>query len=254
MTKVQRTTRDAGRARAVRTMLRRASGPLAHLSWAIAAVGQVVGVWLFDESEDFGAGMIVWTVTGLLFGVVTTTVVQAGAPSPTRTGRRGRPRSRSGRPWDSPAVFGYLAICLVGLLVSPTAFAYGALMLLLTGLGGVCVWLVFLLQLVCWTGLRGFGSILFRGVPQGEEGSRWLALGPFVATVGASLWFLPILGCLAYDSPGRRDLLPLVGVVGDGVEITHPALLLIGQVGTALVLGLIGLGALLSAATARLRP
>lgn len=230
------------RKRPLRRAFGRASGTIAHLTWAATVVGQIVGVALFDEGDDFGPAMMAWTFSGLLFGAVTATVASADAP-----------RTRSGRPWDAPAVYGYAATWIViSLAISPTAFAYGALMLLIMGGLGVCLYLAVLVQAVSFAGLRGFGSILLDGPPKGDEGSRWAALGPFVATAGVSLWFVPIIGVLGYDSPRRRDILPLVGVLRDGVESTHPTLLLIGQVGTFWVLGLIALGALLSVATSRL--
>ncbi|MET0447813.1 MAG: hypothetical protein ABW004_05385 [Aeromicrobium sp.] len=233
----------ARRRRPLRRAFGRASGAIAHLTWAVTVAGQVVGVALFDEGEDFGPGMMAWTFTGLLFGAVTTTVAQADAP-----------RTRSGRPWDSPAIYGYVAVwVIVSLLISPTAFGYGALMLVIAGGLGLCVFLAVVAEMICVMGLRGFGSILFERVANDEEGSRWTALGPFVATLGASLWFLPIIGRLGYDSPHRRDFGPLVGVLGDDVETTHPVLLLVGQVGTVSFFGLIALGLVLSAVVRRLR-
>ncbi|KAA1372443.1 hypothetical protein [Aeromicrobium fastidiosum] len=216
---------------------------ISHLAWATAVVGQIVGVALFGEGDDFGPGIMAWTFSGLVFGAVTATVASADAP-----------RTRTGRPWDAPAVYGYVAVwVVVSLSISPTAFAYGALMLLIMGGLGLCLYLAVLVEAICFVGLRGFGSILFQGPPKGTEGSRWIVLGPFVATAGAGLWFLPIIGVLGYDSPRRRDILPLVGVLRDGVETTHPTLLLVGQVGTFWVLGLIALGTVLSVATSRLR-
>ena len=230
--------------RPLRRAFGRASGTIAHLAWAAAVIGQIVGVALFGEGDDFGPGIMAWTFSGLLFGAVTATVASADAP-----------RTRTGRPWDAPAVFGYVSVwVVVSLVISPTAFAYGALMLLIMGGLGVCLFLAVLVEATCFVGLRGFGSILLDGPPKGTDGSRWLALGPFVATAGVSLWFVPIVGVLGYDSPRRRDILPLVGVLRDDVETTHPTLLLIGQVGTFWVLGLIALGALLSVAVSRLRP
>jgi hypothetical protein len=229
--------------RPLRRAFGRASGTIAHLTWAAAVVGQIVGVALFDEGEDFGPAMMAWTFSGLLFGAVTATVASADAP-----------RTRTGRPWDAPAVFGYAAVWVVfSLVISPTAFAYGALMLLIMGGLGVCLFLAVLVEATCFVGLRGFGTILLNGPAKGSHGSRWIALGPFVATAGASLWFLPIIGVLGYDSPRRRDILPLVGVLREGVETTHPTLLLIGQIGTFLVLGLIALGAVLGVAASRPR-
>ncbi|MFC5678266.1 hypothetical protein [Aeromicrobium endophyticum] len=232
-----------GRKRPLRRAFGRASGTIAHLTWAVTVVGQIVGVALFDEGEDFGPGMMAWTFSGLLFGAVTTVVAIADAP-----------RTRTGRPWDAPAVYGYASVWIVvSLSISPAAFAYGALVVLIAGALGVCLLLAVLAEGLCFAGLLGFGAILRHGPPKGADGSRWVALGPFVATVGASLWFLPIIGVLGYDSPRSREILPLVGVLRDDVETTHPTLLLIGQVGTFLVLGLIALGTVLRVAAARLR-
>ena len=235
--------------------LGRAAGPVAHLAWGVGVIGQIVGAALVDDGDDLGRGMIAWVASGLVLGVVTTAVVVADAPSTTPTGRPGRRRPRTGRPWDAPAVIGYLAVWIVAAaLISPIGLAYGAVMLVVAGLGGVCVYLAIMVEIVSIRGLRGFGAIVLGRVPDDEgSGSRWSALGPFVATLGASLWFLPVVGVLGYDSPHRRDLLPLVGVLRDGVETTRPAVLLVGQIGTALVLGLIALGTVLSVVTARLR-
>lgn len=233
----------ARRKRPLRRAFGRASGTIAHLTWAATVVGQIVGVALFDEGDDFGPGMMVWTFSGLLFGAVTTVVATADAP-----------RTRTGRPWDAPAVYGYAVVWVaVSLAISPTAFAYGALVLLITGALGVCLLLAVLAEALCLAGLLAFGSVLLHGPPKAMEGSRWTALGPFVATIGASLWFLPVIGVLGYDSPRSREILPLVGVLRDDVETTHPTLLLIGQVGTFLVLGLIALGTVLRVVVSRLR-
>lgn len=231
------------RKRPLRRAFGRASGTIAHLTWAVTVVGQVIGVALFDEGDDFGPGMMAWTFSGLLFGAVTTVVATADVP-----------RTRTGRPWDAPAVYGYAVVWVaVSLAISPTAFAYGALMLLIMGALGVCLYLAVLAEALCLAGLLAFGSVLLHGPAKGTKGPRWTALGPFVATVGASMWFLPLIGVLGYDSPRRRDVLPLVGVLRDDVETTRPTLLLIGQVGTFWVLGLIAFGTLLSVATSRLR-
>lgn len=236
-----------------RPSLGRAAGPLSHLAWGAAVAGQIIGAATFDlDGDDFGPGMIIEAVTGLLAGLVTTIVVVADTPPATRSGRPGRRRHRTGRPWDSPAVFGYLTVwVVVAAILSLEGLAVGAVILVISGLLGTCLYLLGLLEMVCVLGLLGFGSILLGRADQDEEGSRLLALGPFVSTVGVSLWFLPVIGCFGYDSPYRRDILPLVGGVRDGVEVTHPSLLLVGQIGTALVLGLIAAGAAVHAVVTR---
>jgi hypothetical protein len=105
----------------------------------------------------------------------------------------------------------------------------------------VCVALLGLFVWICVIGVIGFGRPLLTGEVGGEPVPRAPFVGPFVATAGLLLLPLTLVGAGAYDSPYRRDFLPMLGILREGVEVTHPVLLAVSQVATwGIALSLLG--------------
>lgn len=157
-------------------------------------------------------------------------------------------------PWRLPWLPGYLAVA-VGLVAAGVAFGGGPdvedrttigllypLAVVLGGLIGLGVALLGLVMAIAVMGIVGFGRIVVTGRAGDEPVDRLLALGPFVATSGLLLLPFVLAGATAYDSPYRRDVGPLVGWVREGVEVTHPTLLLLAQVASWVLLTCAGTG------------
>jgi hypothetical protein len=124
--------------------------------------------------------------------------------------------------------------------------ALTGLMVLLGVMIGFCAVLVLLALALVVLGLLVFGSILVHGrAPDGTPAPRRPAVAPFLACVSLLGLPLTLAGVAAYDSPYRRDVLPLVGVVRDGVEVTHPVLLQTAQVATWVMAAVLVLAMLL---------
>jgi hypothetical protein len=248
----------------LRARLARHRVPVHHAIWAGSAVGFAVAAWLSAASTSaapFVAPFAVataWAAAGVGWTLVAGRVVREtrprGTPHPrsrrAREAAAGTPVRSMRPPWAWPVVLAYA----VPVLASPAAapFVLGAedpgvvlliqpFALLVGGLSGVCVALAGLVVWICARGVAGFGRPLLTGQVDGEPVDRAPFVGPFVAT--ASLLALPVVlaGPLAYSSPYRRDVLPLLGVVREGVWVTHPVLLAASQVATwTIVLGLGG--------------
>jgi hypothetical protein len=233
-----------------------------HVIWAVSAVGFVVAAWTSATSTSaapFLAPFVVataWSASGVGWTLVAGRVVRSkeprGKPHPRSRRARGLPgRTRSvPPPWGWPLVLAYALPVLLApaagpfvleaqeprvvLLIQPFALVVG-------GLSGVCVALLGLFVWICVRGVAGFGRPLVTGRVDGERVDRAPLVGPFVATT--SLLAVPVVlaGPFAYDSPYRRDVLPLLGILREGVDVTHPVLLAVSQVATwTVVLGVGG--------------
>ena len=111
---------------------------------------------------------------------------------------------------------------------------------------GLCAALLLAAMTLVVLGVVMFGSMAVRGrAPDGTVVPRRAAAGPLVACLGLLALPLTLSGVGAYDSPRRRDIWPLVGLVGDDVDVTHPVWLLAAQVATWFMLAGLALGALL---------
>jgi hypothetical protein len=111
--------------------------------------------------------------------------------------------------------------------------ALTGLMALLSVMIGFCAILGFVALALVVLGLLVFGRVLVQGsAPGGTPVPRRAAVAPFLGCVSLLGLPLTVAGVAAYDSPYRRDVLPLVGVVREGVEVTHPVLLHAAQVAT----------------------
>jgi hypothetical protein len=231
-----------------------------HVIWAVSAVGAVIAAWATTGTIGeaafwapcavgigFGAAGTTWAVTA---GEVTREVRPRGTPHPRSRRARGETAPRElAPPWRWPMVLAYAVPVPVAMVVAPYArgaedpHVLAAVQPFAVLIGWLCGLLVFLfVQLfrLVLAGVVGFGRPLATGEVEGEDVPRAWFVGPFVGT--ASLLALPLVlvGPLAYDSPYRRDVLPLLGVVRDGVDVDHPILLGMSQVATwAIVLGLL---------------
>jgi hypothetical protein len=237
-----------------RLRARRAEGY--HAIWAVTGVALVVVAWVTadaDEAWPFLAPFFVavaWGTAAVGWWLV---LGKDEAPARERPTGRPHPRSRRARglavrspsqtrpPWAWPIVLAYavpVAACVAlapyvrGVDEPGTLVLLLPLAILLGWLSGVCVALLGLFVWICVIGVIGFGRPLFTGKVGGERVPRAPYVGPFVATAGLLLLPLTLTGAGAYDSPYRRDVLPLLGILREGVEVTHPVLLAVSQVAT----------------------
>lgn len=102
-------------------------------------------------------------------------------------------------------------------------------------------------------GLVGFGRPLLTGRADGEPVARTPYLGPFVALLGLLALPFVMAGAGAYDSPRRRDLMPLFGIVRPDVDVTRPTLLAVAQVAAWICFGGLLLGLVLHLLVGRRR-
>ncbi|WP_107771080.1 hypothetical protein [Nocardioides sediminis] len=246
-----------------RLRARRAEGH--HAIWAVTGVALVVVAWGTADAGEawpFLAPFFVAVAWGTAAVGWSLVLGKADAPARGRATGRPHPRSRRARglagrsrsprrpPWAWPTVLAYAAPVAAGVALAPyvrgvdepgTLVLLLPLALVLGWLSGVCVALLGLVVWICVIGVIGFGRPLFTGKVGGESVPRAPYVGPFVATAGLLLLPLTLVGAGAYDSPYRRDVLPLLGILRDGVEVTHPVLLTVSQLATwAMVLGLVG--------------
>ena len=244
-----------------RLRARRAAGH--HAIWAVTGVALVVVVWVTadaDEAWPFLAPFFVALAWGS--AAVGWSLVLGKADAPARKKGTGRPHPRSRRargvpqeaptrpPWAWPTVLAYAVPVAAATVAAPyvrgveepgTLVLLLPLALVLGWLSGVCVALLGLVVWICVIGVVGFGRPLLTGEVDGERVPRVPYAGPFLATAGLLLLPLTLVGAAAYDSPYRRDVLPLLGILRDGVEVTHPVLLTISQVATwSMAGGLVG--------------
>lgn len=225
----------------------------------------VVGTFLFagEVVEDTGSlvrpGFVVLCLGAGLWGAVRGAVAML-TDEPEDEGGRRVERASSGPPmW---ARLGLLllvtagAALLGGVLLpdEPDAMTgllegggFAALMGVISVLCGFAAWLMLVVL-----GLVGFGLWLFGGVvvvrgraPDGTEAPRRSGIAPFLACLGLVGLPLTLAGTASYDSPYRRDVLPLLGILRDGVEVTHPVLLHAAQVSTWLMAGALVVATLL---------
>jgi amino acid transporter len=239
-----------------------------HALWVLVALAFVVeAAVLADSLEDsqaflaFGVTAVVWGVLGCVLGLHAsppTTGAEQGRLA--RARERGLPvlrrptAPRGPMPWRWPWVAAYvLGVPVLVLLAGAVATASWSTAAEQTAVWAFCAllgWLVglaaALLAVVFWLVLLGvvaFGRPALTGRVGEERVPRAPYVGPFVALLGLLPLPAVLAGAASYDSPRRRDLLPLVGAVRDDVDVTHPALLLVSQVATWWLLGGLAVGA-----------
>lgn len=244
-----------------RLRARRAAGH--HAIWAVTGVALVVVAWVTSDADEawpflapylvalaWGTAAVGWSFV-LGKDEVPERKTRTGRPHPRSRRARGEPQEAPTRPpWAWPTVLAYAVPVAVATAAAPyvrgveepgTLVLLLPLALVLGWLSGVCVALLGPVVRICVTGVVGFGRPLLTGEVDGEPVRRAPYAGPFLAAAGLLLLPLTLAGAAAYDSPHRRDVLPLLGILRDGVEVTHPALLTVSQVATwAMVLGLVG--------------
>lgn len=228
---------------------------------AVCGAGLVVAAFLFGGEVVVNEGLaqpgfvLLWVFAGLwgaartILGLLTADP-EDPTPGETRARRADAPRRRT--PWwlrlgaivVAMAVAAPLGAQLLpaepdpslGLAQGSTLSLFLALIAMLCGV--VVALLGVALALIGW-GVWIFGRATLTGRgPDGSAVDRKTVVSPFIACLGLLGLPLALAGLAAYDSPYRRDYLPLLGVVRDGVEVTQPALLLVAQVATwAMLLG-----------------
>ncbi len=240
---------------------------LFHLVWAVTVAGLVGGAVTTADAQDASPFVVPFGIS-VFWGCASVALMWLGGEKEKppvgesrREAKRRRARERTHArrhapvsqprpPWRMPYLLGYVAALVggVGLALYVGSPAPGSavtvallypLAMLLGGLSGVALSLLGLAMALIVVGVRVLGGVVVTGRAGDRPASRALSLGPFVATLALLLLPVVLAGGLAVDSPYRRDLLPLLGVIRDGVVVTHPTLLLAGQAATfALVAGL----------------
>jgi hypothetical protein len=236
----------------------------------VAGAVLVLGAYLFtgEVLEDDGylvhpgfvlvcSASFAWGALRLLLSWVTTDARPSDESGrrrgPRRTPRRVGPGARAR--WALLLVAIVLATFLGGLTIPDEPDAGGGVLVgggltLFTGLLGMLIGVGALLLLGAMAliamGVWTFGTVVATGSANGEAVPRRLAFGPFVACLGLLALPVTLAGPAAYDSPRRRDILPLVGLVRDDVDVTHPTLLLAAQVASWVMLGGLALGFVLT--------
>lgn len=233
---------------------------LHHGLWLATIAAFTVEAYALAKSmdEDSYRNLIAFGVTAGVLGAGWTTIgILATTKDAPKDGEKGAV------PWRWPYVAGYVigAAALVwvagsvsvGADEATTQLLVWAFCTVLGVLSGVCVALIGLVLIICLIGVVGFGRPLLTGRDgKGEPVSRAPYVGPFVAVLGLLALPVCLSGPVAYDSPYRRDFLPLFGVVRGGVEVTHPTWLLVAQVATYCVFGGLALGFALSVTLGKL--